>query len=187
MKHIISLVVACSADVQNKPLSEQTLHLGFKKHFCRTSCTEGLHAVWALQYLRFLSSTQCHSLSMTAMCHVSVSSDKQNTGDHGDEVRGFTSGAYGKPSHHESGGYAAIACSVSRCHPIASNEKNTPVLSPFTSLPSRPTSVQSDHVVWPVWYWCSPYLSQSRPLSDSSFQCTNNGFIAAFLNLCICS
>ncbi|CAB1455947.1 unnamed protein product [Pleuronectes platessa] len=32
-------------------------------------------------------------------------------------------GAAGKPSQPESGGYAAIACSVSRCHLIASNEK----------------------------------------------------------------
>lgn len=81
------------------------------------------------------------------MCYASVSSDKQSTGDHSDEVRGFTPGACGKPSHQESGGYAAIACSVSRCHLIASNEKNTTGLSPFTSLPSRRTSVQSDHVV----------------------------------------
>lgn len=45
-------------------------------------------------------------------------SDKQNTGDHGDEVPRFTGG------QQESGGFMAIACSVSRCHLIVSNEKN---------------------------------------------------------------
>lgn len=79
-----------------------------------------------------------------------MSSDKQSTGDHSHEVKGFAPGANGKPSQQESGGYADLAWSVSRCHLIASNEKNTMVPSPSTSLPSRPTSVQSDHVVRPV-------------------------------------
>ncbi|KAK5875946.1 hypothetical protein CesoFtcFv8_026970 [Champsocephalus esox] len=66
---------------------------------------------------------RCHSLSMTAMCSTSMSSDKQSTGDNSSEVKGFTQAPVG--SQQESGGF------VSRCHLIASNEKNTMALSPF--------------------------------------------------------
>lgn len=77
-------------------------------------------------------------------------SDKQNTGDRSGEVSGFSPGARGKPRLAECGGYAAITGPVSWCHLIVSNEENMMAVSPFTLLPSHPTSVQSDRVVWPV-------------------------------------